>query len=103
MTFSKFLRSETKVSPLEAGSSGKTSNAAPRICSPSRADTRSGMLTTDPLDALIRHDPFLIRPISLLLIMFRVTGVSGTCLLYTSDAADDLLCVDLGGRRIIKK
>src|SRR5450756_3208981 len=22
-----------------------------------------------------------------------------TCLLYTSDAADDLLCVDLGGRR----
>src|SRR5450756_405544 len=27
----------------------------------------------------------------------RPTG----CLLYTSDAADDLLCVDLGGRRII--
>ena len=26
-----------------------------------------------------------------------------TCLLYTSDAADDLLCVDLGGRRIITK
>ena len=25
------------------------------------------------------------------------------CLLYTSDAADELLCVDLGGRRIIKK
>ena len=24
------------------------------------------------------------------------------CLLYTSDAADDLLCVDPGGRRIIK-
>src|SRR5450756_375278 len=31
-----------------------------------------------------------------------VTGKPGTCLLYTSDAADDLLCVDLGGRRIIK-
>ena len=28
---------------------------------------------------------------------------SKICLLYTSDAADDLLCVDLGGRRIIKK
>ena len=27
----------------------------------------------------------------------------GACLLYTSDAADDLPCVDLGGRRIIKK
>ena len=26
-----------------------------------------------------------------------------SCLLYTSDAADDLPCVDLGGRRIIKK
>src|SRR5450756_444660 len=25
------------------------------------------------------------------------------CLLYTSDAADDLLCVDLGVRRIIQK
>src|SRR5665213_2448932 len=25
---------------------------------------------------------------------------SYNCLLYTSDAADDLLCVDLGGRRI---
>ena len=25
------------------------------------------------------------------------------CLLYTSDAADDLLCVDLGGRRLLKK
>jgi len=29
--------------------------------------------------------------------------VGVTCLLYTSDAADDMQCVDLGGRRIIKK
>eukprot|EP00825_Cyclidium_porcatum_P032967 TRINITY_DN35089_c0_g1_i2.p1 TRINITY_DN35089_c0_g1~~TRINITY_DN35089_c0_g1_i2.p1 ORF type:complete len:1065 (-),score=157.41 TRINITY_DN35089_c0_g1_i2:89-3283(-) len=28
---------------------------------------------------------------------------SNYCLLYTSDAADDMQCVDLGGRRIIKK
>ncbi|GAB5864922.1 hypothetical protein JMUB7529_28560 [Staphylococcus aureus] len=28
---------------------------------------------------------------------------AGTCLLYTSDAADEGLGVDLGGRRIIKK
>ena len=28
---------------------------------------------------------------------------SAGCLLYTSDAADDLLCVDLGGRGTIKK
>ena len=38
-----------------------------------------------------------------------VTGATGyiglhcICLLYTSDAADDTPCVDLGGRRIIKK
>ena len=31
------------------------------------------------------------------------SGYDLSCLLYTSDAADDLLCVDLGGRRIIKK
>src|SRR5450756_1486414 len=30
------------------------------------------------------------------------TAGCNLCLLYTSDAADDLLCVDLGGRRIIK-
>ena len=39
----------------------------------------------------------------------RIVGVEAagdgidTCLLYTSDAADDLTRVDLGGRRIIKK
>ena len=32
----------------------------------------------------------------------RVAGVV-TCLLYTSDAADERSSVDLGGRRIIKK
>ena len=35
--------------------------------------------------------------------VLRSPGWPSTCLLYTSDAADDLLCVDLGGRRIIKK
>ena len=33
----------------------------------------------------------------------HVCARPGRCLLYTSDAADDLLCVDLGGRRILKK
>ena len=33
----------------------------------------------------------------------RLRRGRSACLLYTSDAADDLLCVDLGGRRIIKK
>ena len=30
-------------------------------------------------------------------------GTTSTCLLYTSDAADERSSVDLGGRRIIKK
>ena len=34
---------------------------------------------------------------------FWVFALLMGCLLYTSDAADDLLCVDLGGRRLIKK
>ena len=33
----------------------------------------------------------------------RLVEVDQHCLLYTSDAADDLPCVDLGGRRVIKK
>ena len=33
----------------------------------------------------------------------EITPMSKGCLLYTSDAADDMQCVDLGGRRIIKK
>ena len=35
--------------------------------------------------------------------MTETCGASTGCLLYTSDAADDLRCVDTGGRRIIKK
>ena len=38
----------------------------------------------------------------LLALMGFMNGV-GTCLLYTSDAADERSSVDLGGRRIIKK
>src|SRR5665213_670253 len=30
--------------------------------------------------------------------VLAANGVETVCLLYTSDAADDLLCVDLGGR-----
>ena len=35
--------------------------------------------------------------------MLPFYGKAHVCLLYTSDAADDLLCVDLGGRRLIHK
>src|SRR5680860_1835782 len=58
---------------LDAGSSV--------LLQPNRASVRPRR-TTGNLFRMVRHIP---------------------CLLYTSDAADDLLCVDLGGRRIIKK
>ena len=35
--------------------------------------------------------------------LFAAMLFLGTCLLYTSDAADERSSVDLGGRRIIKK
>src|SRR5659263_712186 len=44
-------------------------------------------------------NPLNVTPKNSLTSIYRYN----TCLLYTSDAADDLLCVDLGGRRIIKK
>ena len=33
----------------------------------------------------------------------EIINLNEVCLLYTSDAADDMQCVYLGGRRIIKK
>ena len=45
----------------------------------------------------------LLRPLPAWRKLRMVADMNDTCLLYTSDAADDLLCVDLGGRRIIKK
>ena len=37
------------------------------------------------------------------LLTLVLASLSGACLLYTSDAADERSRVDLGGRRIIKK
>ena len=54
-------------------------------------------LMTESLGGYLTHLPAM---------SFRTGALSGhdwICLLYTSDAADDLLCVDLGGRRLIKK
>src|SRR5450756_2897764 len=45
----------------------------------------------------------VIAPVGAGVAVLGAIGSYATCLLYTSDAADDLLCVDLGGRRIIKK
>ena len=53
-------------------------------------------------DGLLGDLPEL-PPVDQLAARGHLAGKGQVCLLYTSDAADDLLCVDLGGRRIIKK
>ena len=65
-------------------------------------------MASEPTTAPMGHDAALLqkqmqhstfkRPGEL-----AVVALLWFCLLYTSDAADDLLCVDLGGRRSLKK
>src|SRR5450756_3164034 len=56
---------------------------------------------------IVKHKyPLVLLVINLIVFhkwFFNFSTLTYGCLLYTSDAADDLLCVDLGGRRIIKK
>src|SRR5450756_2311661 len=69
---------------------------------PDRADPRE-VARHAVGDALARHRPqraLEVRPVPDAETIGR--AAAHACLLYTSDAADDLLCVDLGGRRIIK-
>src|SRR5450756_3206726 len=58
-----------------------------------------------PRTGTIRIDGHDLKSLSARDVSRRAASVpqSHACLLYTSDAADDLLCVDLGGRRIITK
>src|SRR5450756_1082427 len=76
----------------ETGSRGVPIGEGPR------AEAAFAALIDDGLFDLLEDG----RPITLLSLEVD-TKCSWICLLYTSDAADDLLCVDLGGRRIIKK
>src|SRR5659263_760981 len=62
--------------------------------------------STSSVSALLPVLITLHRPSSVAIVhsaRARPSDPLWVCLLYTSDAADDLLCVDLGGRRIIKK
>src|SRR5680860_813270 len=54
------------------------------------------------LDAAVRLQmPERLTSLREALTLYAGDLLVNDCLLYTSDAADDLLCVDLGGRRII--
>ena len=52
---------------------------------------------------LTREDTISLKPRNIPLEVLYEDDQILVCLLYTSDAADDLTRVDLGGRRIIKK
>ena len=64
------------------------------MCIRDRADCVKSVVLWNPVD-LGYAAAYVLRA--------AADGTLVACLLYTSDAADDLLCVDLGGRRIIKK
>eukprot|EP00831_Metopus_contortus_P054050 TRINITY_DN45466_c0_g1_i1.p1 TRINITY_DN45466_c0_g1~~TRINITY_DN45466_c0_g1_i1.p1 ORF type:complete len:126 (-),score=39.63 TRINITY_DN45466_c0_g1_i1:74-451(-) len=58
----------------------------------------------DSLMNLIQgNDKSISLPQSAFTGLYYLSALDYCCLLYTSDAADDTPCVDLGGRRIIKK
>src|SRR5450756_3197587 len=71
------------------------------------AHTHHVHLAQDEVCSATRHHhakhPFDERLLDAHVLVFAQDIQAPDCLLYTSDAADDLLCVDLGGRRIIKK
>src|SRR5450756_1776778 len=67
-------------------------NELRKMTSDSRAPARGPTAKKAPVRA---------APITLSERMNSTRETPYDCLLYTSDAADDLLCVDLGGRRII--
>src|SRR5450756_3224383 len=81
--------SDISVTPARAMTIAKMSRTRMRSCrkSPARTTIASGVaqVTIEPMCALVRDVPR------------NWNGMERTCLLYTSDAADDLLCVDLGG------
>ena len=52
--------------------------------------------------SMLAATPGLAEPPAWLLVNLHPIDAE-SCLLYTSDAADDLPCVDLGGRRTLQK
>ena len=60
---------------------------------------QEGNVWVDLLDAQLRAPAPAAQPLELVSLL----GMLNSCLLYTSDAADERSSVDLGGRRIIKK
>src|SRR5450756_2426015 len=88
------------------------------LAPPPRESVRSRLWVEKPnlSDGLRREGSLLVLATLVIGLSFAINALNSRgfwvsipclfnkiCLLYTSDAADDLLCVDLGGRRIITK
>ena len=62
------------------------------------------MCIRDGAESVAAKDAYLVERLRAAgAVVLGKTNLSECCLLYTSDAADDLLCADLGGRRNIQK
>ena len=70
---------------------------------PRRLFSCAPLVQGQPLRRLTPPAPLLPKGSLLDSATSQEVALSEPCLLYTSDAADDTPCVDLGGRRIIKK
>src|SRR5450756_899467 len=70
---------------------GESSAGARNAPATSTTPASPGTWTAPPAGSSTQHQPR--RPV-----VRAEADSAGGCLLYTSDAADDLLCVDLGGR-----
>ena len=68
-----------------------------------RADDHARLVQHAGQTGELLHGKRLAAAIDLDAGLIEQVGQLGTCLLYTSDAADERSSVDLGGRRIIKK
>src|SRR5665213_2662028 len=107
----RFLRAPAKKPRTLCGCQSVTSMIsaieAP-FCRRSKPRTRACLVSGFFAGAALR----VLRPLLVLIGLLAMIGLPcrrawrnclASCLLYTSDAADDLLFVDLGGRHIIKQ
>src|SRR5450756_1400614 len=94
-------RPTTYSTAAERSSTTPARSANRRAAAPPRWTTTRRLTAQTLWTWKAAHWPFKMEPAAEFLMPSAEQFL--TCLLYTSDAADDLLCVDLGGRRIIKK
>ena len=97
----QYQAAETLAKPLDAGVQALmacvTSGGKVLVCGEGSAAALAQYFASLFVGGFERERPELAA------IALRHEGLGDPCLLYTSDAADEGLGVDLGGRRIIKK